>query len=376
MSQIQKAPNKTTLLILFFWLAVFLACLWFLNVFHSILFPFVLSFILAYLLDPLIRKLMDIAPKISRGFAIALVMMLFLIILAGLMILIVPALIEQVQAFISDLPRLLQSFAFKIESLFGAVPFVEANSLANSPDFKQLSDWLSSNSQNIWKVTQTIIPKLFNTGAYIVSFLSLIFLTPVVTFYILLDWPKLKSNIAGLIPRNYEHHVSMILTEINKVLSGFLRGQLLVCSILAAWFAVSLSVVGLNYGALIGVIIGFVAFIPYLGTWIGIVLALGTALTQFDSVLKFLSVAIVLIIGQLVESNFLSPKLVGDRVNLPPVWIIFALFAGGVIAGFTGIIIAVPVAASIGVLVRFLIDRYKDSVFYLGFNVEKQEPNE
>ncbi len=367
----QPSPNKITFLILLFWLAIFLAGLWFLNIFHSILFPFVLSLILAYLLDPLIGKLMAVAPKLNRGFAVTLVMLLFVIVVSGLLILITPSLVKQIQAFASDLPRLIQAMTIKIittmERLFGAVPFVEANNVSNAINFDQLNQWLSSNSQNIWKVSQTILPKLFNTGAYVISFLSLIFLTPVVTFYILLDWPKLKSNISYLIPRNYEYHVSTILTGINEVLAGFLRGQLLVCFILATWFSISLSVVGLNYGALIGIIVGFVAFIPYLGTWIGIVLALGTAVTQFDSLWKILSVATVLIIGQLVEANFLSPKLVGDRVNLHPVWIIFALFAGGTIAGFTGIIIAVPAAASIGVLVRFLVERYKESVFYLGF---------
>ncbi len=375
--QPQKYPNKTTLLILLFWLAVSLACLWFLNVFQSILFPFVLSMIFAYLLDPLIGKLMNVAPKIGRGLAVILVMLLFAIVVFGLFILITPPLIKQIQAFTSDLPRLIQNITIKLigttEKFFGAVPFIDANNVSDSVNFDKINQWLSNNAQSIWKVSQSILPKLFNTGAYIISFLSLIFLTPVVTFYILLDWPKLKSSISQLIPRNYEHHVSAILTEINEVLAGFLRGQLLVCLILATWFSISLSLVGLNYGALIGIIVGFVAFIPYLGTWIGIVLALGTAFAQFDSLWKVLSVAIVLIIGQLVESNFLSPKLVGDRVNLHPVWIIFALFAGGTIAGFTGVIIAVPAAAAIGVLVRFLIKRYKESGFYLGFSQSNEQ---
>ncbi len=371
MSASKKIPNKAALMSLIFWIVVLLAFLYFLNAFQSILLPFVLSLILAYLFDPLVEKICLKAPKLRRAAAIALVMLSFAIILTLLLMLIIPALIRQLNEFILSWPETIEAGLEKIKELttrfFGVVPFIDNIDIHNPFEAGALQTWLKENSDAILKFVQRVLTKLFGTGASIVSFLSLIFLTPVVTFYILLDWSKLKESVGQSVPVHYQHHVRNILEEINAVLSGFLRGQLLVCAILATWFSITLSVIGLPYGILIGIIIGFVAFIPYLGTWIGIVLGLGSALTQFDNPLQILAVIVVLIMGQLAEGNYLSPKLVGDRVNLHPVWMIFALFAGGTIAGFTGVIIAVPVAATIGVLVRFLMQRYKESVFYLGF---------
>ncbi|MFV0432037.1 MAG: AI-2E family transporter [Alphaproteobacteria bacterium] len=369
----KKTQQRIAWVTIGFWLLVFLLSLWFINIFSSILLPFVVSMILAYLLNPLIGFLEK--KGLKRLYAILIVLGIFVLIFIGFLLWIIPMLIIQVGDFIHDLPEVTQNLGNKINTLLDylhqKMQLPMENVTSNYSLQEQAQKWLSEHSATIWNVVQNVLSKLFGTGARIVGFLSLIFLTPVITMYLLMDWDKLVATIRKNIPRDYMRYADEIAKDINDVLSGFLRGQFLVCSILAIWFSVSLTFIGLPYGALIGVFIGFVAFIPYLGTWMGVILGLGTAIAQFDNILQIIAVAVALLAGQLVESNYLSPKLVGDRVNLHPVWIIFGLFAGGAIAGFTGILLAVPIASCIGVLVRFTMARYRESGFYLGFSEKR-----
>lgn len=359
---------KSAWIVMGFWIVILLTIIWLINIFNPILFPFVVSMIFAYLLNPMINWLQT--KGTNRFASILIVMGSFFLIVIGLLLWVIPALIIQITEFIAEFPSVAQNLNDKIialvEGIQNKLPFIEAASEQSIQERIQV--WLTEHSKEIWVVGQNIVTKLFGTGARIIGFLSLIFLTPVITVYLLMDWDKFVAAIQHNIPRDYISYAAEIFTEMNNVLSGFLRGQLLVCTILAIWYSISLSVVGLPYGVLIGILIGFFAFIPYLGTWLGVLLGLGTAVAQFDNIFKVIAVGIVLIIGQLVESNYLSPKLVGDRVSLHPVWTIFALFAGGTIAGFTGVLLAVPVAACVGVLVRFAMARYRESGFYLGFN--------
>ncbi len=367
MEKQQSGQNLPWVTILF-WSAVFLAVILFIKIFSSILFPFVVSLIIAYLLNPIIDWMVD--KKIRRVYAVLIVLSIFILAIIGILMWVVPILYVQIGSFLRD-------FSFVTEELFNKIQAGISYFSLNIPFFdvnidqsleEQVKTLISQHSGSLWNLMQNILVTIFGTGARIISVLSLIFLTPVISFYLLLDWNKLVTSIRNAIPLYYAQYAKEILGEMEYVLAGFLRGQLLVCTILAIWFSISLSIIGLPYGALIGIIIGLVAFIPYLGTWIGVILGLGTAIAQFNNILPIIAVAIVLILGQLAESNYLSPKLVGDRVNLHPVWVIFALFASAIIAGFTGILLAVPVAACIGVLVRFIMQRYRESGFYLGFN--------
>ncbi len=363
----QALPWATIL----FWSAICLAGILFIKVFSSILFPFVVSLIVAYLLNPIIDWM--ITKNIRRVFAVLIVLSAFLLTIIGILIWMIPILYVQIENFLRDFSSLTEEFVNKVQAFIfyfsEKLPLPQLN--MNQSLEEQIKLFVSQHSGSLWDVVQNVFLTLFDTGARIISLFSLIFLTPVITFYLLLDWDKLVKSIRNMIPLYYARYAKEILEEIEYVLAGFLRGQLLVCAILAIWFSISLSVIGLPYGALIGIIIGFVAFVPYLGTWIGVLLGLGTAIAQFDNIFQIIAVTITLVAGQLVESNYLSPKLVGDRVNLHPVWVIFALFASAVIAGFTGILLAVPVAACIGVLVRFTVKRYRESGFYLGFNHKK-----
>jgi predicted PurR-regulated permease PerM len=204
-------------------------------------------------------------------------------------------------------------------------------------------------------------------GLALVNLLSLLFLTPVVTFYLLRDWERVVNAIDSALPLDHADTIRRLAHESNAAIAGYLRGQALVCITLGSIYAIGLSLVGLQFGLVIGLIAGAISFIPFVGTFVGAVMALGMALVQFPpdwwGVAK---VAAVFLFGQALEGNVLSPKLVGDRVGLHPVWIMFALLAGGSIFGFTGVLIAVPVAAVIGVIVRHLLHRYRESAIYRG----------
>jgi predicted PurR-regulated permease PerM len=203
-------------------------------------------------------------------------------------------------------------------------------------------------------------------GIAIANLLSLIFITPVVTFYMLRDWDRLIAHIDSLLPREYAATVREQAKAIDHTLAGFARGQASVCLVLAAYYASGLMLVGLPFGLVVGLAAGLLTFIPYLGAATGFVVGMAIALANFDSWTAIIAVAIVFAIGQVIESNVLTPRLVGNRVGLHPVWVIFALLAGGALFGFVGILLAVPSAAAIGVLVRFATGRYMESPVYLG----------
>ena len=198
------------------------------------------------------------------------------------------------------------------------------------------------------------------------SLASLLVITPVVTFYLLRDWDHLVARVDSWLPRHYAGTVRVEVRKVDEILAGFVRGQSSVCVILALFYAIGLTLAGLNFGLVIGLVAGLLSFIPFVGSAVGFVASVGMALVQFDDWLRIGIVAAIFVIGQAVEGNFLTPKLVGDRVGLHPVWVIFALLAGGFLFGFVGVLLAVPVAAVVGVLTRFLMAQYLDSTFHRG----------
>jgi predicted PurR-regulated permease PerM len=191
--------------------------------------------------------------------------------------------------------------------------------------------------------------------------------TPVVAFYMLLDWDRMVARIDGLVPRENLETVRELSRQIDTTIAGFIRGQGTLCLVLGVYYATGLTLTGLNFGLLIGLFAGAISFIPYIGSTLGFVIAIGLALVQFwPDYLWIGLVAAVFVTGQFLEGNILQPKLVGNRVGLHPVWLMFALFAFGLLFGFVGLLVAVPVSAAIGVLVRFAISRYLDSDLYHG----------
>ena len=206
---------------------------------------------------------------------------------------------------------------------------------------------------------------LIANGFAFINLISLILITPIVTFYMLRDWDTFVRKFEGLLPKKSKKGIMESMKEINVIIAGFIRGQLSVCLILGLYYSIGLKLVGLELGLLVGFIAGVISFIPYVGSITGFVLGIILAFAQFGDVTHVMYVVAVFLSGQFLEGNFLTPKLVGDSVGLHPVWVMFALLAGGVLLGFLGLMLAVPVAAIIGVLVRNMIKRYKQSSLYL-----------
>jgi predicted PurR-regulated permease PerM len=344
----------------FFWLAAAIVLVLFLYLFRDILLPFVAGLALAYFLDPVADRLQRLG--LSRIMATVVILIAFIIVLVLAFVILVPVLATQMADFSGKLPdyltrlqALITSFDPKwLEQRFG----VDANSLKEG-----LNSVLTS---GLGLVT-TVFSSLWSSGMALVSVVSLFVVTPVVAFYMLLDWDRMVATVDSWVPRDHVATVRAIATDINTATAGFVRGQGTLCLVLGAMYAVGLTLTGLNFGILIGLFAGLISFIPYVGSLTGLVLAVGVAVVQFwQDWLMVVVVACVFFVGQFIEGNILSPKLVGKSVGLHPVWLMFALFAFGALFGFVGLLIAVPAAAAIAVLVRFAIARYLESPLYKG----------
>ncbi len=333
-------------------LAVLFALLWFLG---DVILPFLVGGALAYFMDPVADRLERVG--LSRVMATTVITLGAFLVLTALVLAVFPTLINQTTALINAAPDIAHRLqAFLIEK------------------FPDLQDSTSTIRQSLAQIAQTIQSKgasvvegLINSLAGAVSIVVFMLVVPVVAFYLLLDWDHMVSRIDHLVPRDHAPTVRRLANEINAVLSAFVRGQLSVCLVLGIYYSSALMLAGLQFGLVIGAIAGAITFIPYIGAIIGGVLAIGLALFQFwGDWLQIGIIAAIFGLGQFLEGNILTPKLVGKSVGLHPVWLLFALSAFGTLFGFVGMLIAVPVAASIGVLTRFGIGQYHDSLLYQG----------
>ncbi|MEI7875377.1 MAG: AI-2E family transporter [Alphaproteobacteria bacterium] len=345
-----------------FWLAaaaVFLLLLWLLN---DILLPFVVGIVVAYFLDPVVHRLQRFG--LSRTMATSAVTIVAVLLTVAVAMAILPPLFAQVQALIAKIPEYVVKVSMRIQPLveplmhkLGMHPLSVADLQAKA------TQWAGS----ALAVAGTVAGQVAQRGVAIINLLGLLFITPVVTFYMLRDWEKVLAAIDGALPLDHADTIRKLARESNAAIAGYLRGQALVCICLGSIYAIGLSLVGLQFGLAIGLIAGAISFIPFVGTFVGAVMALGMALAQFPPEwLGVAKVGAVFLFGQTLEGNVLSPKLVGDRVGLHPVWIMFALLAGGSLFGFVGVLVAVPVAAVVGVIVRHFIGRYRESAIYRG----------
>jgi predicted PurR-regulated permease PerM len=341
-----------------FWLIGFLVALIAVYLLRAILLPFVAGMAIAYFLDPACDKL---EKWMSRTWATAVVTLVFAFLIVLGFVLIAPLLIDQLTQFVQTLPELFNRAHAKLlpyyaglQQRFGLPDLTDLGDLARARMGTGLN-WILGTLLNVAQGSMALA-----------NLLSLIFITPVVTFYLLRDWDRIVAKIDVLLPRQHAAVIRAQGREIDTTLAGFARGQATVCLILATYYATALMVAGLPFGLVVGLAAGLLTFIPYLGAIGGFVIAMAIALVNFDSWSGVIAVAVIFGIGQVVEGNVLTPKLVGDRVGLHPVWVIFALLAGGTLFGFLGLLLAVPTAAGIGVLVRFALSRYLASPFYLG----------
>ncbi|HIC81152.1 MAG TPA: AI-2E family transporter [Kiloniellaceae bacterium] len=342
-----------------FWLillVVVLACVYLLR---SVLLPFVAGMAVAYLLDPVCDRLEKW--KLSRTWATTIVTIAFLLICVIILLILVPAIVSQIATLIERAPVYLSAIQREIGELIAML-----KDRLPPETLNRLRDALGGSADRLVSWLTQLLGGVVSGGVAFFNFIALLVITPVVAFYLLRDWDRIVDQADDVLPRKHLQTIRGLAREVDQTLASFLRGQGLVCVILAVFYAVGLTLAGLDFGLVVGLIAGSLSFIPYVGSLVGLFLSVGLALVQFDSFVDVAIVAAIFFIGQAVEGNFLTPKLVGEKVGLHPVWVMFALLAGGALFGFVGVLLAVPVAAIVGVGVRFAVGQYRLSHLYTG----------
>ena len=341
-----------------FWSLALLVFVGILVLLRSILLPFIAGMVLAYFMDPVADRLEKFGA--SRIIATSVILIVFLITFLLALFFIVPELSQQVAAFIERLP----GYATKLRTLLTDSQLVKTIIGEDGSNLRENFDKLMEQGAS-W--LGTLISSLWSSGKALVDILSLLVITPIVAFYLLLDWDRMIAKVDDWLPRDHQSTIRKIAHDMDRAIAGFIRGQGSVCVMLGVFYALALTLTGLNFGLLIGLFAGIISFIPYVGSMVGFVLAIGVALVQFWPDYTIIGIiAAIFVVGQFVEGNFLQPRLVGKSVGLHPVWLMFALAAFGALLSFTGLLIAVPVSAAIGVLVRFALSRYLQSPLYRG----------
>jgi predicted PurR-regulated permease PerM len=337
-----------------------LAAIWLLlRLFDSVLAPFVAAAVIAYALDPPTSYLTRLG--VPRGLAALLMILALLFALLLFALLLYPLILAQIGLLINRVPQyvqLLQAWAREVithlQESFGS-------DVVND----KLRDLVSSQAGTMLSVVASTLTGVIGSGVAIFNLLSLAVVTPVVGFYLLRDWQGVIRRVDSWLPRRYAEVLRAQAREVDRILSAWVRGQAMCCVILALYYALALSIAGLDLGLIVGLAAGVLSFIPYVGSITGGITAIGLALAQFPLWRGVIVVIGVLVVGQVLEGYVIYPRFLGDRVELPAVWVIFALFAGGAAFGFLGVMLAVPVAATIGVLCRFWLRRYLASQLYL-----------
>ncbi|WP_300062558.1 AI-2E family transporter [uncultured Roseobacter sp.] len=339
--------------------AVFLAVLWAMG---HVLLPFVLGGAIAYFLDPVADRLERMG--LSRVAATGLITVVGILIFVLMALLVIPTLTNQALQLFNVAPDYAKSITAFLTERF--------------PSLLDASSTLRQSISSLGETIQNRGAELLNTAlssvASILNVVVLLVIVPVVSVYLLLDWDRMVARIDDLLPRDHADTIRMLAREIDATLASFIRGMGTVCLILGTYYAIALMIVGLQFGLVVGFVAGLVTFIPYLGALIGGALAIGLALFQFwGDWVSIGLVAGIFVVGQVVEGNILTPKLVGNSVGLHPVWLILALSVFGAAFGFVGMLVAVPMAAAIGVIARFAVSQYKGSLLYRGQSGQNED---
>jgi len=342
------------------WLSVIILAffIWLLFLLSHILVPFFVAAFLAYVGDPIVERFNR--RGLPRTLGVLVVFVIFIAIIAIVILFLIPKIQQQLATLIKMIPAFIdwqqKTLAALLNGHFNMRALVD-------PD--RLKQALSSQIGHLSNIMNWAVRVLTQSGFTIAEFVIRLVLVPVITFYLMRDWPRLKAELRALIPRNKEATVMALAKEADTVLGEFLKGQLLVMIALAIIYSIGLSVIGLNFAIVLGVIIGFISVVPYLGSIVGVILAIAIAVFQFSDGWSILWVLIVFVIGHVLEGMVLTPWLIGERIGLHPVAVIFSVLAGGVLFGFFGVLLALPVATVVMVFVRYYRDRYLASHLYV-----------
>jgi predicted PurR-regulated permease PerM len=350
---------------------VFLLILWFcLRLFSSVLTPFVVAAGLAYFLDPAVSRLERLG--IGRPYGTFIVMIVAILVVVIFALLLYPIIASQAAAFVTNLPAYIKT----AQNGFGKFIAQIEHRLGPGAMSQKLNDIVANQAGTLVAFAGTAASNIIGSGFAVVNVLALGVITPIVAFYFLRDWPAIIRHVDTWLPRSYEGVIRAQAIEVDRILAAWIRGQAICCLILAAVYAVGLTVIGLNLGLIIGLTAGLLSFIPYVGTVVGAASALLLVISQSPGWHGVIAVGVVFGLGQALNDYVIQPRFLGDRVGLPAVWVIFSLLAGGATFGFLGIMLAVPVTATIGVLARFWLRRYLQSPLYLDMPATLDAPPE
>jgi predicted PurR-regulated permease PerM len=338
-------------LLVVFWLA--------LQLFASVLLPFVAAAVIAYVLDPPTTRLVRLG--LPRGLAALLMLLALIAALLLFALLLYPLILAQIGILFGRVPQYVQAVQAWANQEITHLQENFGTQVVND----KLRDLVSSQAGSMLSFLATAVSRVIGGGFALFNVLTLLIVTPVVAFYLLRDWPRMVAMIDSWLPRRYAAVIRAQVREVDRILSAWVRGQALCCLLLAAYYVVALTMAGLDLGLIVGLAAGLLSFIPYVGSITGGVAAIGLALAQFPNWRGVLVIAGVLVTGQILEGYVIYPRFLGDRVELSAVWVIFALFAGAAAFGFLGVMLAVPVAATIVVLCRFWLRRYLASPLFL-----------
>jgi predicted PurR-regulated permease PerM len=345
-----------------FWLCILALFVLSLVLLRSILLPFVLGIAIAYFLNPAANRLQTWG--LSRTLSTCALVLGFFGAALAIFLLLAPTILDQMTSLLKRLPAYISALFTYLQPFLNKVL-----ELIDGGQTQDVQKTLVQAVQSAVGVAGDVVGKVLGGGIALINFIALLAITPLVAFYLLHQWPNLMVTIDGLLPRDHADTLRGIARDIDSVLVGFLHGTAAISLTLAVFYAAALSLVGLNYALTIGLIAGVISFIPYVGAIFGFSASVGVALFQFWP--NWWMVVLVLAIffaGQLVTDYVLTPRIMGDRLRLHPLWVTFGLFAGGALFGFLGVLISVPVTAVVGVLTRFFIQQYKTSGFFLGQN--------
>lgn len=336
------------------WLLVAVATLWFLYGARSILGPFLAGFVIAYLLDPMAGRLT--ARGLPRWLATVVVLAVFLVALAALLVATAPIVVHQFQSLLANLPLIADSVQPWLDQLGSRVGRDIQPPALNNDLIEKAIAWLTAS-----------LGTIIASGFAFFNIVTLVVVAPVVAFYLLRDWAGVTTRLAAWWPRRHDATIRQLLSEADEALGGFVRGQFLVCCCLAVFYMIGWGIIGLDYFVVLALLAGLLGFVPFVGPLIGVGLSVLVAIGQFGLDLPMIgAVVLVFVVVQGLEGSVLTPNLIGNRIGLHPVWVLFAVFAGGEMAGLLGIFLAVPVAAVIGVVARWLLGKYLASGFYGG----------
>ena len=343
-----------------FWLlaaAVFVLAL---QTLSPVLLPFVVGMVIAYFLNPIVDKLWSAG--FPRGLSTVILLLLAAAALVGVFIFLLPPAIEQGRQLLAATPA-------EAERLKTVIETAAREQLGDRyPQVQEaVTKAIAGITDSLPGLATSVAQALWSSGAAAFNLISLLLVTPLVAFYLLLDWPKILAKVDSWLPRANADQIRQVAREIDTRVSAFIRGQGVVCLILAAFYAISLSALGLRYGLLVGLLTGLFGFVPFVGWALGLLTALGLAVVQhWPDIVPILLVLGVFLAGQVLDAALLAPQIIGTKIGLHPVWLIFSLLVFSYLFGFLGLLVAVPVAAALGVIVRFMLETYMRSSVYRG----------